>query len=87
MRIFGALKRWRRRRDVVRRLVAYAKTKQGRAFIEAMNQSNIIMAAWDADAIGAECPYAGSQLRVGLPKGSWESFQQDFQDRIQGSAT
>lgn len=63
---FRAFKRWRRRREIVRRLVAYAKTKDGRKFIEEMNEGNLILADLDAAELGAET-YVGSTLRIRLP--------------------
>lgn len=67
MRIFGAFKRWRRRREIIRRLVAYAKTADGRKFIEEMNRGNLILADYEAEILGAESPYIGATLRIRLP--------------------
>ncbi len=67
MNPFRAFKRWRRRREIIRRLVAYAKTKDGRKFIEEMNRGNLILADLDAAELGAENPYVGKTLRIRLP--------------------
>lgn len=68
MNPFGAFKRSRRRREIIRRLVAYAKTKNGRKFIEEMNRGNLILADYEAEILGAENPHAGTTLRIRLPK-------------------
>lgn len=67
-------KRWLRRRDVKRRLIAYAKTKEGRKFIEEMNQMNLILADYDAEVLGAESPYVGKTLRIRLPDEYWRQI-------------
>lgn len=67
MNPFRAFKRWRRRREIIRRLVAFAKTKDGRKFIEEINRGNLILADLDAAELGAENPYAGTTLRIRLP--------------------
>lgn len=67
MNPFRAFKRWRRRREIIRRLVAYAKTKEGRKFIEGMNEGNLILADYEAEILGAESPYIGKTLRIRLP--------------------
>ncbi len=65
--IFAAFKRWRRRRKIIRKLVAYAKTAEGRVFIERMNRDNLILADMDAAELGAENPHIGKSLRIRLP--------------------
>jgi hypothetical protein len=75
--LIRAFKRWRQRRKIIRRLIAYAKTKEGRVFIEQMNRNNLILADYDAEILGAENPYAGQTLRIRMPNdygindGSW----------------
>lgn len=61
------MKRWLRRRDIERRLIAYAKTREGRKFIDAINENNVILADYDAYVLGAEDIYKGSRLRIRLP--------------------
>lgn len=64
-------KRWRHRRDIIRRLVAYAKTPEGRTFIEAINEGNLIMADWEAEVLGAEPLAYDPHLRIALPVKYW----------------
>lgn len=74
-------KRWRRRREIIRRLVAYAKTKDGRKFIEEMNQGNLIMADLDAAELGAENPYIGRPWRIRLPKDHFVHIGSGWMDK------
>lgn len=69
-----AFKRWRRRREIIRRLIAYAKTTDGRKFIEEMNQGNLILADLDAEILGTENPYVGKTLRVRLPNDQYRAL-------------
>ena len=61
------IKRYLHRRDIRRRLIAYAKTPAGRTFIEQINGNNLILADYEAEVLGAENPYMGQQLRIKLP--------------------
>ena len=62
------IKQWHYRRQIIQRLIAFAKTKEGRKFIEEMNNNNLILADHDAFILGAENPYEGKRLRISLPK-------------------
>lgn len=63
-------KRWRHRRDIIRRLVAYAKTPEGRIFIEKINEENAIMADWEAEILGATMP-TNTIIRTRMPAPTW----------------
>ncbi len=65
--ITSIFKRWLKRRDVKKRLIAFAKTKDGRKFIEEMNNNNLILADMDAMVLGAENQYFEKPLRIKLP--------------------
>lgn len=65
--MFNWLIHWRERRRIVKHLVAYAKTKDGRKFIQAMRHGNLILADYDAHVLGAEHPDLGKTLKINLP--------------------
>ncbi len=61
------IKTWWRRRKITRRLIAFAKTKEGYEFILSMNEGNLILADFDAYELGAEIRNIGKPLRIRLP--------------------
>lgn len=67
--------RWIKRRRIIKRLIAFAKTKEGRKFIEELNENNLILADYDASILGAESPYdEGTKLRINIPNEDWRKF-------------
>lgn len=66
------IKRYLHRRDIIRRLIAYAKTPEGRTYIEKINGDNLIIADWEAEILGAEPGRLGWRIR--LPNEEWKKL-------------
>lgn len=62
------IKRYIKRRRVIKRLIEYAKTKEGYEFILKMNKNNLILADYDCYLIDGKLPCDGITLRIKLPK-------------------
>lgn len=63
------IKRYFQRRDVERRLIAYAKTTEGRVFLEAAYNNNLILADYYAEVLDAEPIHY--TIRTRLPTATW----------------
>lgn len=69
------ISRWWRRRKVVRRLIAYAKTPEGYECILKMNQMNQILADLDNYDLGGSVANLGKPWRIKLPNEEWRKLQ------------
>lgn len=64
-------KRWLHRRDITRRLIAFAKTPEGHTYLEQINNNNLIMADYEAEILGAEPYGVGHPIQIKMPTEDW----------------
>lgn len=57
------IKRWLHRRDIQRRIIAYAKTTEGQKCFETINNNNQILADYEKEVFGVD--------KVSMPNKLW----------------